>query len=129
MYGNIEGLSYPKSFDQRFSLSCNRRLLGNNLVRLFYNCKGTQSWFKTSIAVCIYCLVMISIELSETTHFEHWCGRNSNPVAMLPHAAVVFRMRPFNSYIILQTGIPASRPFSGRQSSAPPNTQPPVKLR
>ena len=23
-------------------------------------------------------------------------GRNSNPVAMLPHAAVVFRMQPFN---------------------------------
>ena len=24
------------------------------------------------------------------------CGHNSNPVAMLPHAAVVFRMQPFN---------------------------------
>ena len=24
------------------------------------------------------------------------CGRNSNPVATLPHAAVVFRMQPFN---------------------------------
>ena len=25
-------------------------------------------------------------------------GCNSNPVAMLPHAAVVFRMQPFNYY-------------------------------
>ena len=26
----------------------------------------------------------------------HWdCGHNSNPVATLPHAAVVFRMQPF----------------------------------
>ena len=24
------------------------------------------------------------------------CGCNSNPVATLPHAAVVFRMQPFN---------------------------------
>ena len=24
------------------------------------------------------------------------CGPNSNPVATLPHAAVVFRMQPFN---------------------------------
>ena len=24
------------------------------------------------------------------------CGRNSNPVATLPHAAVVFRIQPFN---------------------------------
>ena len=24
------------------------------------------------------------------------CGHNSNPVATLPHAAVVFRLQPFN---------------------------------
>ena len=24
------------------------------------------------------------------------CGRNSSPVATLPHATVVFRMQPFN---------------------------------
>ena len=49
------------------------------------------------IAVCIYRLVMISIDLSETAHFGHYLhGRNSNPVATIPHTAVVFRMQPFN---------------------------------
>ena len=28
------------------------------------------------------------------------CGCNSNPVAMLPHATVVFSMQPFNFYIV-----------------------------
>ena len=49
------------------------------------------------IAVCIYRLVMISIELSETTQKTHWRGCNINPVATLPHAAVVFRMQPYTS--------------------------------
>ena len=29
-------------------------------------------------------------------------GRNSNPVAMLPHATVVFRMPPFNNILLVQ---------------------------
>ena len=46
---------------------------------------------------------MISIKWSETAKKKHTGqhGRNSNPVAMLPHAAVVFRMQPFNFYLII----------------------------
>ena len=51
------------------------------------------------IALLIFCLVMICIKWSETAQkiCTGQCGRNNNPVAMLPHAAVVFCMQPFNS--------------------------------
>ena len=35
-------------------------------------------------------------------HWEH--GSNSNPVATLPHAAVVFRMQPFNYKFVALIG-------------------------
>ena len=45
-----------------------------------------------------YRLVMINIDLSETAHFGHCLHRrNSDPVATLPHTAVVFLMQPFDS--------------------------------
>ena len=57
----------------------------------------TDSVFVIVIAVCVYCLVIISIYLSKKDHptranghWEHGC--NSNPVAMLPHAAAVFNI-------------------------------------
>ena len=33
------------------------------------------------------------------------CGRNSNPFAALPHAAVVFYMQPFNYFFIVQNQV------------------------
>ena len=56
------------------------------------------------VSILYHRLLMISIDLSETTDFEHWRGRKSNPVATLPHAAVTFRMQPFNS--LRSTGTP-----------------------
>ena len=50
------------------------------------------------IAVCTYRLVMVSIKWSQTAEKKRTgqYRRNSNPVATLPHASVVFRMQPFN---------------------------------
>ena len=58
-----------------------------------YDTSITCIYYTRIITVCTYCLV---IDLSETAHFGHWCGRNSNPVTTLPHTVVLFRMQPFN---------------------------------
>ena len=51
--------------------------------------------FHCFVAVCHF--VMISIDLFEIAHFGHSMrGGNCNPVATLPHTAVVFCMQQFN---------------------------------
>ena len=57
--------------------------------------------FGTNIfAVCIYRLVMMSIDLSATAHFGQWHGRNNNPVATLYQDKLTTDKKPTVGYSI-----------------------------